>query len=90
MYTAMGAILAELSRFYGIVIWLIGGDHNPPHIHARYSGDEGSFDVATAKQTVGNLSGKAVLLVCEWIEIHRDELLEMWETQEFHKVAPLK
>jgi len=29
-------------------------------------------------------------LVQAWAEIHKDELLEMWISKEFHKVAPLK
>ena len=28
-------------------------------------------------------------MVCEWIKYNKDELLEMWETQEFEKLAPL-
>ncbi|MFW5856472.1 MAG: DUF4160 domain-containing protein, partial [Planctomycetota bacterium] len=28
--------MPEISRFYGIVIALFFGDHNPPHFHARF------------------------------------------------------
>ncbi len=28
--------MPELSRFYGIVIKMYFGDHNPPHFHAEY------------------------------------------------------
>ena len=28
--------MAELSRFFGIIISMFGLDHNPPHIHVRY------------------------------------------------------
>ncbi len=28
-------------------------------------------------------------LVEEWAELHRQELLKMWESQDFHKVEPL-
>ncbi|MCR5391818.1 MAG: hypothetical protein K6E65_00775 [Olsenella sp.] len=28
-------------------------------------------------------------MVREWIGMHRSELLEMWETQEFKKLDPL-
>ena len=29
-----------ISRFYGILIVMYFNDHNPPHFHAKYSGDE--------------------------------------------------
>ncbi|MCY3893858.1 MAG: DUF4160 domain-containing protein [Acidimicrobiaceae bacterium] len=29
--------MAELSRFYGIVIRMYGNDHAPPHFHAVYA-----------------------------------------------------
>jgi len=32
--------MPELSRFYGIVIKMYYNDHNPPHFHVEYSGDE--------------------------------------------------
>jgi hypothetical protein len=28
--------MPEISRFYGIIIAMFYGDHNPPHFHARY------------------------------------------------------
>lgn len=28
--------MPQLSRFYGIIIYLYFEDHNPPHIHAKY------------------------------------------------------
>lgn len=37
----------------------------------------------------GGLPARASDLVREWIVIHRSELLEMWETQEFRKLDPL-
>jgi hypothetical protein len=29
-------------------------------------------------------------LVREWAELHQDELLEMWDNQNFHPIAPLE
>ncbi|MFH0926281.1 MAG: DUF4160 domain-containing protein [bacterium] len=37
----------------------------------------------------GNLPAKVRGLVEEWTEIHREELLHMWETREFHHIEPL-
>jgi hypothetical protein len=82
-------MMAELARFYGIVVWLIGGGHNPPHVHASYSGTEGFFDIRTGEQVKGDMRGRSLQLIAEWIEIHREELLQMWESQEFKKLDPL-
>ena len=30
--------MPEVSRFYGIVVTIHYGDHNPPHFHATYQG----------------------------------------------------
>ena len=28
--------MAEISRFYGIIISMFGSEHNPPHLHVKY------------------------------------------------------
>ena len=33
-----------ISRVYGILIVMYFDDHNPPHFHVKYSGDEVLFD----------------------------------------------
>lgn len=32
--------MPEISRFFGIVVYLNWRDHNPPHVHALYGGHE--------------------------------------------------
>lgn len=38
----------------------------------------------------GDLPNKAISLVVEWMSIHQEELLNMWNTQKFKPVAPLE
>jgi len=38
----------------------------------------------------GKLPKKCRQLVREWVEIHQEELIEMWDSQDFHKVEPLE
>ena len=38
---------------------------------------------------VGSLPAKVRGLVEEWAEMHQAELMEMWNTKEFHKIKPL-
>ena len=38
----------------------------------------------------GNLPPRAAALVREWMSLHVEELLCMWETQEFKKIDSLE
>lgn len=81
-----------LSSFYGIIIkmFFIQADHNPPHVHAIYGEYLGAIDIRTGNLIDGDLPKKAQALVKEWVNIHRDELLHIWYTQNFNKIPPLK
>lgn len=83
--------MPTLARFYGIVIrmYFQQSEHNPPHIHAIYGEDTAAFDIRTKKILDGQFPKRAAELVEEWIDINRNELLTMWETQEFKKLDPL-
>lgn len=81
-----------LARFYGIVIrmYFLQKEHNPPHIHAIYNEDMAAVDFVTGTVLEGYLPPKALSMVREWIAIHRKELKEIWETQEFKSITPLE
>jgi hypothetical protein len=81
--------MPEIARFYGIVVKLFFGDHPPPHFHAVYGEYVGLFDIATLEMIEGDLPKRAKKLVIEWAILHKDELQNMWNTQEFHKLPPL-
>ena len=36
-----------------------------------------------------SLPNNALKLVRQWLDLHRDELQRMWETQKFKKITPL-
>ncbi len=81
-----------LSRFYGIVIrmYFQQAEHNPPHIHALYSEDMAAIEIQTGEVLEGHLPPKALSMVREWIKMHKNELLHIWETQEFRALSPLE
>lgn len=81
-----------LSRFYGIVIrmYFQQAEHNPPHIHALYGDEMAAIDIQTAEVLEGYLPPKALAMVQEWVGMYRDDLLRIWETQEFRKISPLE
>lgn len=68
-------------------------DHHPPHFHAWY----GDYKiVVTIKDGVvkGEMPGRAVKLILEWLELHREDLMENWYRSQngiiLEKVEPLK
>ena len=65
-------------------------EHNPPHIHAIYNDDVAAIDYMTGEVLEGYLPPKALKMVREWIDINRDAIQEIWETQEFKKLPPLE
>ena len=67
-----------ISRFYGIIIkmYFQQSEHNPPHFHAVYGEYMGAFDIKA--------------LVREWAIHHKEDLLKIWDTQEFKKLPPLE
>ncbi|MBQ2677712.1 MAG: DUF4160 domain-containing protein [Firmicutes bacterium] len=81
-----------LSRFYGLTIrmYFQQAEHNPPHIHALYDDEMAAVEIRTGKVLEGHLPPKALTMVQEWIGIHKNELLNIWETQEFRSLPPLE
>lgn len=66
-----------ISRFYGIVVFINYRDHNPPHFHARYQAQEVIVDIQNGVVT-GTMSRRALQMLFEWFELHREELMENW------------
>ena len=81
-----------LSRFYGIIIkmYFQQSEHNPPHIHAIYGEYIAAISIYDFKVLEGDLPNKAVSMVLEWMSIHKEELLIIWNTQNFKQLAPLE
>ena len=85
--------MPEISRFYGIVIRMYFNDHNPPHFHAIYGGEQAQIDIQSLSMIGGQLSPRALGLVIEWATQHQDELFEDWDRarqmQPLQKIDPL-
>ncbi len=84
--------MPELSRFYGIIIRMfsIDREHPPKHIHIKYGDHIAIMELENLNITEGSLPKRARILAREWAELHQEELIEMWDTQQFHKIAPLE
>ena len=88
-----GKIMPEISRFYGIVIYMYIDDHNPPHFHVWYEGYEAIVTIEDGIIT-GSLPRRALRLVYEWLDKHQEELMENWRllsnSEAAKKIEPLK
>ena len=86
--------MPEISRFYGIIVAMFFGDHNPPHFHARYGAEKVAIEIETLRILEGRLSPRALGLVIEWASQHKNELMQNWElaknNQAPRKIEPLK
>jgi len=90
----MELTMPEISRFYGIIVAMFFGDHNPPHFHARYGAEKVAIEIETLRILEGHLPPRALGLVIEWASQHKKELMQNWElaknNQAPKKIEPLK
>ena len=84
--------MPELSRFYGIVVFLNYNDHDPPHFHARYQEQEVTIEIQSGI-VQGMMAKRALKLLFEWFEQHQQELADNWqrarERRPLQKILPL-
>ncbi|HPA57380.1 MAG TPA: DUF4160 domain-containing protein [bacterium] len=85
--------MPEISRFLGIVVFMNFKDHNPPHFYAMYGDYQIIVEINTGV-VEGKFPKRALSLLMEWYEIHREELLKNWETLKnkgsYEKITPLE
>ena len=68
-------------------------EHNPPHFHVWYE-DYKAIITITDGVVTGSLPRRALNLVYEWLDLHKDELLDNWRRLSNYespmKIEPLK
>jgi hypothetical protein len=77
--------VAEISRFFGIIIEMYFNDHSPPHFHARYAEHRAALIIDDSMIIEGSLPPRALGLVVEWSAQHRPELRADWERARAHE-----
>ncbi|WP_420208674.1 DUF4160 domain-containing protein [Candidatus Electronema sp. JC] len=92
VYNLQPRRMPEICRFHGIIIrmFLIDNEHPPRHIHIKYGEYVAVMELENMNIIEGSLPKRCRQLVREWAEIHQQELIEMWETQNFHPIKPLE
>ena len=85
--------MPEISRFLGIVVYMLYDDHQPPHFHAEYGEYKVSVEIRTGI-VQGRFPRRALKSLLEWYELYREQLLIEWELAEQHeplrRIPPLE
>ncbi len=71
--------MPEISRFFGLVVYIYHNDHPPPHFHVRYGSQKARVAIDGPRLLDGRLSPRVLGLAIEWATLHRDELMADWE-----------
>jgi hypothetical protein len=81
-----------IARFYGIVIkmYFSQSEHGVAHFHAVYGEFHGVFNIETLEMMEGDLPPRAQRLVKDWASQYQQELLRMWQTNEFRQLPGLE
>lgn len=85
--------MPEIASFFGIKITMYYDDHNPPHFHAEYTGNNALVDIENGYVIRGNLPNRQLKFVLAWTELHKEDLMENWKRAEenmpLQPIAPL-
>lgn len=85
--------MPTISMFFGILIRMYYDEHNPPHFHASYQGNQATFDM-DGNILDGDFPDRQRKLVAAWAVLHKDELLANWELaredQSLFRIDPLR
>ena len=71
-------------------MFLIDKEHPPRHIHIKYGEHVAIMELGHLNIVEGSLPKRCRKLVREWAELHQQELITMWDTQDFHQIEPLQ
>ena len=87
--------MPELSRFGGMVIYMLFGDtrqHHKPHVHVYYGEYEAAVGI-DGELLAGALPRKQYRIVTGWLAFHEKEAYEAWnhavKGEHFDKIAPM-
>lgn len=84
-----------ISHFHGLAVKMVpeaaysNGERGPAIIQVVSNGTGGDIEIETGKLIFGNLSQEAQDWIAIWLPLHRDELLEMWNTKKLKELPPL-
>ena len=86
--------MPTICMFRGIKIFINWQEHNPPHFHAVYGGEEVSILINELEVFDRSIPSKQLKMVLGWAAYHQEELRENWalaeRKQELFPIEPLR
>jgi len=79
--------MPQICTFYGLIILMNFKDHAPPHFHVWYGEYKITITILDGIVT-GEMPQRALKMVFEWMEIHKQELLGVWEKAQKGEILP--
>jgi hypothetical protein len=62
--------MPEISRFLGIIIYMVYNDHVPPHFHAKYGDYQITIEIESGI-VEGKFPRRALNAVMEWYQLYK-------------------
>lgn len=88
--------MPELSRFAGMVIYMLfrdTGQHHKPHVHVYYGEHEAVIGI-DGELLAGSLPRKQLKIIIGWLAFHEFEAYRAWNSavqgEHFDKIPPIK
>lgn len=86
--------MPTICMFRGIKVYINWREHQPPHFHATYGGQEVLVSIRDIEVIDGALPSKQLKMLLGWAALRQEELMENWELAENHQelfeIEPLK
>jgi len=81
-----------IARFYGIIIkmYFSQSEHGVPHFHALYGEYNAVYNIQTLEMMEGDMPLRAQRLVTDWASQYKQDLLSMWENNQFRQLPGLE
>jgi hypothetical protein len=81
-----------IARFYGIIIkmYFSQSEHGIAHFHAVYGEFNGVFRIDTLEMIEGDMPNRAKILIAEWAQRYKNDLLLIWNEQRFKQLPGLE
>jgi len=88
-------MMAEICRFFGIIIQMYGNDHNPPHFHVIYNDYRAIIEIESGEILQGSIPARQLKYIQVWCDIHKQELLANFLNlragiQSYARIKPLE
>jgi DNA polymerase/3'-5' exonuclease PolX len=86
--------MPTICMFRGIKVYINWREHQPPHFHAEYGGQEVIVSIHDIEVLEGDFPNKQLKMLLGWAALHQEELIENWnlaeQQQELFAIEPLK